>query len=536
MSELPVDPIGAAWLAATFQVFPLADFPVLSQIGARRVSQILDSKRIESYPESMRPANEPSAHLQFHLRHEVPHFEFLVRLFAKTGSSFIQEWVNSAPAGQYARKAAFLYEWLTGDVLDVPARLSGRYIDAIDSRKLVAASVNHVVKISRWHINDNLPGNPDFCPMIFKSEQVSQAMDLDIPALFLSLTEEFGEELLQRAAVWMTLRESKASFAIEGESERTSRIERFADVMARRTGNDDVPLSNASLAQLQREILGENTTITHFGIRQSPVFVGEILHYQDIVHYVAPPASDVSSMLEGLRVFLERTEGQSSLMRSAVVAFGFVYIHPMADGNGRIHRFLINDILRRDGCIPEPIILPISALITSDSAERRSYDRVLDKISKPLMQSVREHIAFESTQTKYADGVVSNFVFNGEEQARPVWRYPNLDAHVIYLSTITQRTLSEEMSQQSRYLRNHSRARQALKEIVEMPDHQADRVLRSIEQNRGELSNVLAKEMPILSKTGVWTEIVEAVKSAFDGVEPIDLNVLSRYDPARPVK
>lgn len=36
-------------------------------------------------------------------------------------------------------------------------------------------------------------------------------------------------------------------------------------------------------------------------------------------------------------------------MRSAVAAFGFVYIHPLADGNGRVHRFLVNDILRRDG-------------------------------------------------------------------------------------------------------------------------------------------------------------------------------------------
>ena len=53
------------------------------------------------------------------------------------------------------------------------------------------------------------------------------------------------------------------------------------------------------------------------------------------------------------------------------------------------------------------------------------------------------------------------------------------------------------MREESRYLRSHAQARLALKEIVEMPDQQADRVLRSIEQNRGELSNVLAKEMPV---------------------------------------
>jgi Fic family protein len=42
-------------------------------------------------------------------------------------------------------------------------------------------------------------------------------------------------------------------------------------------------------------------------------------------------------------------------MRSAIAAFGLVFIHPLADGNGRVHRFLINDILRRDGVVKDPM-------------------------------------------------------------------------------------------------------------------------------------------------------------------------------------
>ena len=75
-------------------------------------------------------------------------------------------------------------------------------------------------------------------------------------------------------------------------------------------------------------------------------------------------------------------------MRSAVLAFGFVYIHPLADGNGRVRRFLVNDVLRRDGLVKEPMILPVSSLITRDSAERRAYDGVLDVISRPLMSAL----------------------------------------------------------------------------------------------------------------------------------------------------
>ncbi len=112
-------------------------------------------------------------------------------------------------------------------------------------------------------------------------------------------------------------------------------------------------------------------------------------------------------------------------------------------------------------------------------------------------------------------GVVSNFAFDGDDQARPIWRYPALGQHVLFMANVIGRTLNEQMREESRYLRSHSRAREALKEIVEMPDHQADRVLRSIEQNRGELSNVLAKEMPILREHGVWAALVEAASSAF---------------------
>jgi len=520
MNDLPSDPIGAAWLALTYQIMLIGRLPIRSQVGGRRSTQVNNGIRCETYPESMRPAAEPAAHLQFHLRHEVPQLELLARLFSSTGAGFVQAWVNTEPTGQYARRAAFLYEWLTGDTLQVPKRLGGNYVDAIDPAKQVAASADYVVKAPRWRNNSILPGTPHFCPLIVNTDTALQAADLDIPSLLHDLTAEFGEDLLQRAAVWMTLRESKASFSIEGEGDRANRIERFADVMARRTGQDDLPLTDAALAQLQRDILGKRTTLTHFGLRQSPVFVGETVRYQNIVHYVAPPPDDVPLMLKGLEAFLQRTQGQSPVMRSAVAAFGFVYIHPLADGNGRLHRFLINDILRRDGAVPDPMILPISALITDDASERRDYDRVLDEISKPLMQTARDAITFSATQTTYPDGVVSNFALNDAERLQPGWRYPDLGPHVVFLSRLIQRTLTEQMREQSQHLRNHVRARQALKEVVEMPDPQADRVLRSIEQNRGELSNALAKQMPVLKEPGVWASIIEAVTLAFQQMPP----------------
>lgn len=527
-------PIGAAWLVQTYKLSVVGQLPVISQVGPRRTSQVYADYTLETYAENMRPADHAAAHLHFHLRHEIPHLEFLARLFNIAGGDFIQAWVNAEPTGQYARRAAFLYEWLSGNTLQVPDRLKGNYVDALDAEKQLTASPEQQLKEPRWRVNDNMPGTRYFCPTVAKTEALQHAINLDIPQLIQHLNDEFGSELLQRASIWMTLRESKASFAIEGEGEQAKRIERFADVMARRTGRGDSVLNESALAQLQQEILGDRTTLTHFGPRLSPVFVGETIGYQDVVHYVAPPAEDLAAMLEGLRTFLERTQGQSPVMRAAIAAFAFVYIHPLADGNGRVHRFLVNDLLQRDDAVPAPLILPISAVMSDDVVERRAYDKVLDTISKPLMQHVRDDINFATSYTTYPDGVVSNLRFTANDEAQPVWRYPNLQPHIIFLSGVLHRTITEQMHEQSRHLRTHIRARQAVKEVVEMPDHQADRLLRSIEQNNGRLSNVLSKEMPILNRPEVWSAIVAAVNLAKQEERPADPNVIARYHPNRP--
>jgi Fic/DOC family len=194
--------------------------------------------------------------------------------------------------------------------------------------------------------------------------------------------------------------------------------------------------------------------------------VGQSLNFQNVVHYVAPPAGDVKAMLEGLTTFVERTKGQSAVMRSAVAAFGFVYIHPLADGNGRVHRLLINDVLRRDKAIQDPMILPVSSVMDQGSAQRRAYDQILDSISRPLMAHVRGHYEFTPSQALYPDGIHSNFVFNDDALARPVWRYLDLTAHVVYLADVIERTIREDMREESRIKRNHDRARAAIKSII----------------------------------------------------------------------
>jgi ribosomal protein L14E/L6E/L27E len=507
--------IGGAWLATHHGLNLVTHLAVQSRIGGRRKTELADGVAIETFVEAMRPAPGLRGHLTFHLKHEVLHLELLSRLFAQLDPAELVDWIQQEPSGQYARKAGFLYEWLTGRELEITATIGGAYVDVLDDRKLVAASPSQSVKNRRWRVRDNLPGTAAFCPIVRKTRDWTTAVAVDVRRLLQDLAAEFGEEALLRSAVWMTLRESKASFAIEGEADQVDRIHRFAAVLARRTGEGELPLSEPALRDLQREILGGRTTLQQFGLRQSPVFVGEVVRFQEVVHYVAPPADALDRMLNGLEVFWTRTQEQPAVMRSAVLAFGFVYIHPLADGNGRVHRFLINDVLRRDGVVQEPVIVPVSALISRDAAEQRAYTRLLDTISRPLMVALAGTYAFAENQTTYPDGIHSNFEFSGEPVARPLWRYLDLTEHVVWLADALKRTIHEHMRQEAYYLQRHAEARAAIKEIIEMPNLQIDRIIRSAEANQGKLSNALAKEIPALTQAGLWDSIVNAIAIAF---------------------
>lgn len=176
----------------------------------------------------------------------------------------------------------FLYEWLTGKRLDVPDA-GGNYIEALPEDEYLTASrpVNH----QRWRVRDNMPGNPGFCPIVYRNRQVEAVEAYDCAKALKELEVEYGADLLMRSAVWLTNKESRASFAIEHEEKQVDRIKRFAAAMAERCGKGNDPLDVKELTDLQTAILGR---ATRYGLRKSPVFVGHSSGYAEIVDYVTP--------------------------------------------------------------------------------------------------------------------------------------------------------------------------------------------------------------------------------------------------------
>ena len=502
--------IGWEWLAKRYDINTVVPFRVRSKIGTIKRVVASDGVKFQEFPPSFRPEDSFSGHMTFTLKYEGIHLEFLFRLFSLPEvKQQIITWISNEPTGSYARRTAFFYEWFNED--ELPAdRVAGNYVDAV-SKSDYFTSANPLLN-QRWHVRNNLPGSLEFCPMIQLSEDVKAAVSYNCTEKLTELEVKFGADIIQRSTVWLSIKESRASFAIEHEEEQSDRIRRFASVMESRCGNEGDPLSETALVDLQSGILGDSAT--NYGLRKSPVFVGHSGGYTEIVDYIAPHFTDIDSLLEGLRYSLKSTVGKSSIIRATIASFGFVYIHPMADGNGRISRFLVNDVLRRDNAIPAPFILPISATISNTAAARAGYDKRLDYFSSPLMHKCSGKYRF-GRDREYADGIISNFEFSGYDEMLPAWRYPDLTTHADYLFGVIRLTIEKEMSNEAQYMRNVHQARKDIKEILEAPDPSIDRIIRSVKGNNWVVSAKLTEEFPVLANKKIAAGIAAAVQKAF---------------------
>ena len=69
-------------------------------------------------------------------------------------------------------------------------------------------------------------------------------------------------------------------------------------------------------------------------------------------------------------------------MAAATISFGFVFIHPFVDGNGRLHRYIMHHILAKKKFTQQGVIFPVSASILEHIDD---YKTVLESYSLPLL-------------------------------------------------------------------------------------------------------------------------------------------------------
>ena len=463
-------PIGHAWLRRELRL-PVPPPAVESYIvaGARR-TETHGSRVVELYPRQYSTDGSVVSNLRFALRHEPVDLGVLAAALKAVDAADIEAWVRREPTGAFSRRAWFFHETVTGRTLDLEDAGVGNYVAALDpTRHIVAEHRN-----SRRHrVADNLLGGPGLCPTVRRTPRLREAMRLRVDEEARALIESYDSVILARAVDYLYTKETRSSFAIEGETPSASRTERFVAALRAAPGID--PADKAALVRLQGDIVDRRYAASDW--RNGQNFVGATVGgYREEVHFICPRPEDVPDLMDAWTALMRRVVegGVPPVVAAAVSAFAFVFIHPFEDGNGRIHRFLMHHVLARRGYGPPDMILPVSAAILRD---RRGYDAILESFSRPLFEFIRWR------WTAGQELVVEN-------DTSDLYRYFDATAFAEYLHDRVADTVHRDLREELGFIAVFDRAFEAVREIVDMPDRRASLFVRLCMQNSGRLSAV----------------------------------------------
>jgi hypothetical protein len=101
------------------------------------------------------------------LKYEGVNLLVFKKLLEKLQPAEVTDWINHEPQSQYSRRIWFLYEWLMQVKLDVPDLKEGNCVPLLNEDLQYASPVS--INSSRHRVKNNLTGNVDFCPLIFKT-------------------------------------------------------------------------------------------------------------------------------------------------------------------------------------------------------------------------------------------------------------------------------------------------------------------------------------------------------------------------------
>lgn len=461
----PATPAGYAALIDAYGLrIPLPR--ALCATGGRHRIVDRDGWRIYSPRHTPHPTLE--GHLRFALKYEGLDLAVLKRLFLKTGAEPIERIVRNTPTGGYARRIWFLYEWLTSRRLDLPNAAGGEYPSVVDPKLQYGRGAE---TSSRHRVKNNLPGTPAFCPLVYRTETLQRFQSLGLKAAAQEAAAAVPRGLMARTAAFLLLQDSKASFSIEGLGGAHDRIQRWGWALGaagRRA------LDAEELDRLQRIVIGDDRFV-HLGLRSEGGFVGE--HDRTtgmpLPEHISARPEDLPGLMDGMIAFDQRAGGTlDAVLEAASLAFGFVYVHPYEDGNGRLHRYLIHHVLARRGFAPPGVVFPVSAAILARISDYRTS---LEDYACRLLPAV----SWEPTGA----GNVRVLSDTGD-----FYRFFDATKQAEFLYGCVRRTIEVDLPEEADFLRRTDAFRADLRRIVDMPARLADLLFRFLDQNGGKLS------------------------------------------------
>lgn len=423
----------------------------------------------EIYPKKYAIEDSVIEHLEFALKYDGINLTLLTQIFEQIDTIELTQAIQAKPTGKYIRKIWYFYEFLMGEQLAIDDLKQGNYVDLLEKDKYY--SIKNPSSIKRQRIRDNLLGNRDFCPIVRKTKLLQEYEALDLSKKVKEVLTQYPTDILKRALSYLYTKETKSSFEIERIKASSSRVEKFVSLL-KEAHRDDF-CTKEKLIALQNRIVDNRFKDDDYRVKQN--YVGESISYEEQrVHFISPKPIDLENLMNGLIQTNQKLSDSKdlSVIQATIISYGFVFLHPFEDGNGRIHRFLLHNILARSGFTQKEMIFPISAVMLKNP---HIYDDSLEDFSKPLLSFIDYDLNEEGEMNVLNDTAL-------------FYRSIEMTKQVETIYAFILKTIEEELVEKLKFISFYDSATKAIQKIVDMPNRQIDLFIRFTLQNAGKLS------------------------------------------------
>lgn len=442
-------------------------------------------------PAAVAPETEdPLEHVLFALKHEGTDLLVLSHAMRRIPAVRMASEVIKKPTGRFVRKAGLLWEHFNRAQLSGVAP-RGAYVPLLDPDLYFTGRPR---RDARWLVTVNCLGSLEYAPTVRRTAAIKALLDKDLLGQADAFAKEIGPELLDRALAWAYLDETEKSFAIEREAPSADKAALFAALL-KQAGTVD-SLDEAYLVSLQNAAL-TNPLEFAFQYRTEQNWLRGPAKGVLGVTYVPPPPELCAELMEQLTGLAnDRGSGLDPLVRAGLVSFGFVFIHPFMDGNGRLSRFLVHHVLGQSGRLPKGFVLPISIAMKRNEAQ---YLSALKSFSKP---------ARDLWRVRWIDE--GQFTFEPLSDDA-LYRFWDATECVEFLLLMAEQALEKDLREEMRFLVDYDAA---LKEVEQRFDIRANALatlLLGAFQNNGVVSKNRRKQFEDVVPQAAFGFIEEVV-------------------------
>lgn len=444
---------------------------ISSRYAVKQIRESADGSREVIYPHQFAFEDILPRHLEFCLKYEGFNLEVLKALFEKTGPQPYADWLKSSPSSLYARRVCFLYEWLLDQALPVPDVSVGHYTPVADHDMYFLPEGS---RERRFRIINNLPGTSAFCPLVRRTPILEAFISKNLKGKINAALAGVDAEVLDRAVDYLYLSETKSSYGIERETPTPERMRRFRQLLE--VAGEEVALDEECFVGWQNEIMEPRCREASFRTIQN--WLGKSgYRFRHQADYIPPSPNDVRILMQGLADYCRQAESSclDPVMASACASFGFVFIHPFIDGNGRLHRFLLHHLLRRTGFTPHGTLVPVSSVMYGNLV---AYSEILHAFSKPVMALLEYYIE----ENNEAITITS-------KHSRDFYAYFDATRIVEYVYGAIEKAIEEDLPIEVAYLQCYDTAYGRINNRFDMPRRELDLFIQVAADNGGRLSN-----------------------------------------------